>query len=82
MRTVFFGTPQWAVPSLEALLASDLELAAECAPGFAVETAADGVSEFFVNLWKARSWRWDIGKLRGDGETIRLRSSNTSDEWT
>jgi methionyl-tRNA formyltransferase len=28
MRTVFFGTPQWAVPSLEALLDSALELAA------------------------------------------------------
>ena len=28
MRTVFFGTPQWAVPSLEALLASDIEVAA------------------------------------------------------
>jgi len=28
MRTVFFGTPRWAVPSLEALLASDIEVAA------------------------------------------------------
>ena len=28
MRTVFFGTPQWAVPSLEALLSSDIEVAA------------------------------------------------------
>jgi len=28
MRTVFFGTPQWAVPSLETLLASDIEVAA------------------------------------------------------
>jgi len=28
MRTVFFGTPSWAVPSLEALLASDIEVAA------------------------------------------------------
>ncbi|MGH2775569.1 MAG: methionyl-tRNA formyltransferase [Actinomycetota bacterium] len=28
MRTVFFGTPQWAVPSLEALLESDIEVAA------------------------------------------------------
>ncbi len=28
MRTVFFGTPSWAVPSLEALLASDVEVVA------------------------------------------------------
>jgi len=28
MRTVFFGTPRWAVPSLEAVLASDIEVAA------------------------------------------------------
>jgi len=28
VRTVFFGTPQWAVPSLEALLESDIEVAA------------------------------------------------------
>jgi methionyl-tRNA formyltransferase len=28
MRTVFFGTPRWAVPSLEALLASDIAVAA------------------------------------------------------
>ena len=28
MRTVFFGTPQWAVASLEALLTSDIEVAA------------------------------------------------------
>jgi methionyl-tRNA formyltransferase len=28
MRTVFFGTPRWAVPSLEALLESDIEVAA------------------------------------------------------
>lgn len=28
MRTVFFGTPPWAVPSLEALLESDIEVAA------------------------------------------------------
>lgn len=28
MRTVFFGTPEWAVPSLRSLLASDVEVAA------------------------------------------------------
>ncbi|MGH3242390.1 MAG: methionyl-tRNA formyltransferase [Spirillospora sp.] len=28
IRTVFFGTPDWAVPSLRALLASDIEVAA------------------------------------------------------
>lgn len=28
MRAVFFGTPEWAVPSLDALLASDAEVAA------------------------------------------------------
>jgi methionyl-tRNA formyltransferase len=28
MRTVFFGTPRWAVPSLDALLASDIDVAA------------------------------------------------------
>ncbi|MDQ3941252.1 MAG: methionyl-tRNA formyltransferase [Actinomycetota bacterium] len=27
MRTVFFGTPEWAVPSLQALLDSDIEVA-------------------------------------------------------
>jgi methionyl-tRNA formyltransferase len=28
LRTVFFGTPEWAVPSLDALLASDVEVVA------------------------------------------------------
>ena len=28
LRSVFFGTPEWAVPSLEALIASDIEVAA------------------------------------------------------
>ena len=28
MRTVFFGTPSWALPSLDALLASDVEVVA------------------------------------------------------
>ncbi|MGH2792644.1 MAG: methionyl-tRNA formyltransferase [Actinomycetota bacterium] len=28
MRTVFFGTPAWAVPSLDALIASDIDVAA------------------------------------------------------
>jgi methionyl-tRNA formyltransferase len=28
MRAVFFGTPEWAVPSLDALLAADVEVAA------------------------------------------------------
>lgn len=27
MRTVFFGTPRWAVPSLDALMVSDIEIA-------------------------------------------------------
>jgi uncharacterized protein (TIGR03083 family) len=61
---------------------ADAELALGREPRFAAGVAADGVSEFLENLWRARAWRWNIGKLRGQGETIRLASADTPDEWT
>jgi uncharacterized protein (TIGR03083 family) len=61
---------------------ADAELALGIEPAFEPALAADGVSEFLANLWKARAWRWNIGKLRGDGEVIRLCSTDTTDEWT
>jgi uncharacterized protein (TIGR03083 family) len=61
---------------------ADAELALGVEPSFRPAVAADGVGEFLANLWKARAWRWNIGKLRGEGEVIRLASTDTSDEWT
>lgn len=61
---------------------ADAELAMGAEPVFRPDVAADGVSEFLENLWKARAWRWNIGKLRGNGEVIRLASADTPDEWT
>lgn len=61
---------------------ADAELAAGAEPEFRRDFAADGVSEFLENLWRARAWRWNIGKLRGSGEVIRLVSADTADEWT
>jgi uncharacterized protein (TIGR03083 family) len=61
---------------------ADAELALGVEPAFAPAVAADGVSEFLANVWKARAWRWNIGKLRGEGEVIRLASTDTPDEWT
>jgi uncharacterized protein (TIGR03083 family) len=61
---------------------ADAELALGIEPEFDPAVAADGVSEFLANLWKARAWRWNIGKLRGNEEVIRLCSTDTVDEWT
>ncbi|MGE5286077.1 MAG: maleylpyruvate isomerase family mycothiol-dependent enzyme [Micromonosporaceae bacterium] len=60
---------------------ADAELALGREPRFTTAMAVDGVSEFLENLWYARAWRWSLGKLRGNGEKIRLVSTDTGDEW-
>jgi hypothetical protein len=61
---------------------ADAELALGREPVFAPAVAADGVSEHLANLWRARAWRRDVGKLRGEGQELRLSSTDTADRWT
>jgi uncharacterized protein (TIGR03083 family) len=61
---------------------ADAELTLGLPPAFDAELAADGVSEFLDNLWKARAWRRDMGALRGGGETIGLSATDVADRWT
>jgi uncharacterized protein (TIGR03083 family) len=60
----------------------DAELALGLDPWVDVAVAVDGVGEFLENLPRARIWARDVGKLRGDGELIRLVATDRPDEWT
>jgi MDMPI C-terminal domain len=61
---------------------ADAELALGREPAFEPSIAADGVSEFFDNLWRARVFRREIGNLRGHGETLRFVATDTTGQWT
>jgi uncharacterized protein (TIGR03083 family) len=61
---------------------ADASLALGIEPRFEAAVAVDGVSEFLENVWHARTFRWNVIKLRGQGETIRLTATDTGDEWT
>jgi uncharacterized protein (TIGR03083 family) len=56
---------------------ADAELALSRAPVIEAGVAVDGVDEFLENLPCAR-WAPGLQQLRGDGETIALRSPQTS----
>lgn len=61
---------------------SDAELALGRVPRIDPVVAADGVSEFLVNLPRAVRWAPDVGNLRGDGEQIQLAATDRPDSWT
>jgi len=61
---------------------ADAQLTVGLSPGFDRVIAADGISEFLDNLWRARAWRRDMGALRGRGETLALSATDTGDRWT
>lgn len=60
----------------------DADLALGRVPQIEPEVGADGVDEYLANLRPARKFAFDVGKLRGDGERIRLQTSDTGDAWT
>ncbi|MFF8790705.1 maleylpyruvate isomerase family mycothiol-dependent enzyme [Streptomyces sp. NPDC015125] len=45
------------------------------------DLAADGVDEFLVNLPFATSFAPGVAHLRGNGETLRFRCTDTAGEW-
>lgn len=61
---------------------ADAELTMGRTPTFEPAVADDGIGEFLENLRGARSWRWNIGKLRGAGEIIELVPSDVPGAWT
>ncbi len=61
---------------------ADAELALGLEPTFDPQVAADGMSEFLENLWKARAWRRGMGALRGEGETIAFVATDVRETWT
>lgn len=60
---------------------ADAELALGLTPAFDPQVAADGMSEFLENLWKARAWRRGMGALRGEGETISFVATDIGERW-
>ncbi|GHF08003.1 MULTISPECIES: maleylpyruvate isomerase family mycothiol-dependent enzyme [Streptomyces] len=59
----------------------DAELALGLRPEIDPGLAADGVDEFLVNLPFAAFFAPKVAELRGDGETIRFRCTDTGGEW-
>lgn len=60
---------------------ADAELALGLMPTFDPQVAADGMSEFLENLWKARAWRRDMGALRGAGESVSFVATDVGERW-
>ncbi|WP_354638523.1 maleylpyruvate isomerase family mycothiol-dependent enzyme [Kitasatospora camelliae] len=59
----------------------DAELALGIRPRIDRALAADGVDEFLVNLPFAGLFAPKVADLRGDGETIRFRSTDGDGDW-
>lgn len=60
---------------------ADAELALGLTPTFDPQVAADGMSEFLENLWKARAWRRGMGALRGEGESVSFVATDVAERW-
>ncbi|MEU4213263.1 maleylpyruvate isomerase family mycothiol-dependent enzyme [Streptomyces sp. NPDC026206] len=60
---------------------ADAELAVGLRPVIDRHLATDGVDEFLVNLPFAAPFAPKVAGLRGDGETIRFRCTDTSGDW-
>ncbi|MEC4016202.1 maleylpyruvate isomerase family mycothiol-dependent enzyme [Streptomyces sp. H27-D2] len=60
---------------------ADAELALGLRPVIDRDLAADGVDEFLVNLPFAASFAPKVADLRGNGESIRFRCTDTDGDW-
>ncbi|MEV5506702.1 maleylpyruvate isomerase family mycothiol-dependent enzyme [Streptomyces orinoci] len=60
---------------------ADAELALGLRPVIGRDLATDGVDEFLVNLPYATFFAPKVAKLRGDGETIGFRCTDTGANW-
>ncbi|MFF0065992.1 maleylpyruvate isomerase family mycothiol-dependent enzyme [Streptomyces sp. NPDC005279] len=60
---------------------ADAELAVGLRPEIDRDLAADGVDEFLVNLPFASPFAPKVANLRGDGETIRFRCTDSDGDW-
>jgi uncharacterized protein (TIGR03083 family) len=59
----------------------DAELAAGNNPAVDAATAADGIDELLENLPSAGYFRPRVAELRGRGESISLRGTDSDDRW-
>jgi uncharacterized protein (TIGR03083 family) len=60
---------------------ADLEITAAVEPEADIEVAADGIDELLENLPHARRFRPEVMSLRGEGEAIAFRASDTDRAW-
>ncbi|MFD5733159.1 maleylpyruvate isomerase family mycothiol-dependent enzyme [Streptomyces sioyaensis] len=60
---------------------TDAERAVGLRPVIDPALAADGVDEFLVNLPFAASFAPKVAHLRGNGETLRFRCTDTAGDW-
>ena len=60
----------------------DGELAAGTDPTVDAAVAVDGIDELLENLACAAYFRPDVRELRGDGERLALRATDTGDAWS
>ncbi|MGO9963083.1 MAG: maleylpyruvate isomerase family mycothiol-dependent enzyme [Acidimicrobiales bacterium] len=60
----------------------DLEIAEGHRPAAAAHVAADTIDEFLINLARAEYFSPKVALLRGRGESIVLRATDTGNAWT
>jgi uncharacterized protein (TIGR03083 family) len=60
----------------------DLELATGARPSIAAHVAADTIDEFLGNLAEAAYFSPKVANLRGSGENIVFRATDTQSAWT
>jgi uncharacterized protein (TIGR03083 family) len=60
---------------------ADVEIANGRRPKIGADVAADGVDELLENLPTARYFRPRVEELRGEGESIALRTTDSGDAW-
>ncbi|MEV5239434.1 maleylpyruvate isomerase family mycothiol-dependent enzyme [Streptomyces cinnamoneus] len=60
---------------------ADAEFAAGLRPVIDRDLATDGVDEFLVNLPFAAFFAPEVAELRGNGETVRFRCTDTDGDW-
>lgn len=60
---------------------ADVEIAAGLQPQIDPSTAADGIEELLENLPTAEYFRPRVAELRGNDESIGLRSTDSSESW-
>ena len=60
---------------------TDVEIATGRQPRIAAEVAVDAVDELLENLPHARYFRPRVEELRGEGQSIALRTTDSDDSW-